>query len=281
MVRSYSLEELVDVYEDLNSAVFFDGIGEYRLSEKYTPEQWKNKAQELLSAYQEILPTNTTLSKYDYLLREKDIDSKAELLARNPFSRTKSKNQDKVIESLDDEEWVMASSPDEPFGGYCRLVAAMAIPIEALRKTLAETGGFTPQRTPTFSEHIQEIGGFAFILEDRENKKEKYKEAVKVKYRGSSLKLTPKQVNTFYCIMNKCYANEASITIDEIREYNHAPSNSAEYISSIISIINSEIREVTNKADGSLIVRSCRKRQSFETVHTTSYKIANEFAAIL
>lgn len=267
-----STRELIDAYNKLDSAVFFDGIGEFLMNEKYSPETWRREAESFLNIYQDLLQSNVALAKHDYLLQMEYDESRAELLDTNsPRLTRKLKDRNENSIDFDDETLEMLGDPNEPFDGYFELMNRMALPAEALKKTLDETDeSILSPKIPARSEIIKEIGGFTFILEDDTT-------TTGIKYGAKPLKnLTPKLANTFFCIMNKCYEEEGIITVNEIAEFNKTPSDDSQYISSIISKINQEIREVTKK-QGRLIVHVGKKKQSHETQHITSYKINYEF----
>lgn len=267
-----SIRELIDVYNQLDSAVFFDGAGEFLVNEKYSSGTWRKEAESFLNTYQDLLQSNVALAKHDYLLQMKYDESRAELLdSSSPRFTRKLKDRNESSIDFDDETFEMLGDPNEPFDGYFELMKRMALPAEALKRTLDEAGeSILSPKIPARSENIKEIGSFTFILEDDTT-------VTSIKYGTKPLKnLTPKLANTFFCIMNKCYEGESTITVNEIAEFNKTPSDGSQYISSIISKINQEIREVTKK-QGRLIIHVGKKKQSYETQHITSYKINYEF----
>lgn len=229
-----SIRKLIDIYNELNNAIFFDGLNEFLRNENCTDEEWKDKANQFLDEYQRLLTANATVAKYDYFLHEKERDELAEY-----------RSMGIDLAKID----LAKNRPDEPFEDYFELMRKMAIPIAALRKTLDEIGDYSISNIPIINESIKELGVFTFIVND--------KKVQNVQYRGKTLKLQPKDASTFFCIMRRRYDDNSAISMDEIREYNKKPADSEKSIRSQVSKINRAVRDVANLSkDDKLIINA-------------------------
>ncbi len=232
VVIMISIRELIDIYNNLNNAIFFDGSSEFVKTGKYTDGEWKKKANQFLSDYQELLRVNSTIAKYDYFLHMEENEEVAY------YSQVASENNKNISDILNENR------PEEPFDGYFELIRKMSIPFNALKKTQKEIGDYSISSALIIEKDIKEnFGPFDFILNNGE--------IVGVQYNNKKLKLQPKDASTFLCIMRKCYGNTSAISMDEIKEFNKKPADSEKNIRAQTSTINGAIRNIArlNKSD--------------------------------
>lgn len=232
VVIMVSIRELIDIYNDLNNAIFFDGLSEFVKTREYTDDEWKNKANQFLSDYQKLLEANSTIAKYDYLLHMKEDEEMAY------YAQVASENNQSISDVLNENK------PEEPFDGYFGLIRKMSIPFNALKKTQREIGDYSVSSALIIEKDTKEnFGPFDFILNNGE--------IVGIQYNNKKLKLQPKDASTFLCIMRKCYGNTSAISIDEIKEFNKKPADNEKNIRTQTSTINGAIRNIAhlNKSD--------------------------------
>lgn len=224
--------ELVDLYNDLDNAVFFDGkiTNEFVNIGKYTPDQWKEKANQFLKDYQQVLRRNTTIAKYDYLLRASEYETQLAYFG-DSISRTTHKSHNTLQNNLVNDR------PDEPFDGYFDLIRKMATPIDVLEKVLKETSDSSmTQDLPTTARNVETIGDFTFAM--------KQQKVVSVHYKEEPVSLTPKVAKTFLCIMRKCYGNTKTISIAEINDFNNSQTDDEKYVRTMVSKINRVLKDL-------------------------------------
>lgn len=244
-----SIRKLIDIYNELDSAIFFDGIGEFLKNESYTDEEWKDKANQFLDEYQRLLIANATVAKYDYFLHEKERDELAEYCGMGID-----------LARIDPTE----NRPDEPFEGYFELMRKMAIPANVLRKTLKETGNcLVPQELPISNNDIDMIGDFLFEKSDDR--------VAKILYKDKTLKMGPQPRQVFYYIMCNCYGNKKTLSFKEIGNACKIDTDDDNNLRKIVSDINGVIRRAAKKGDDERLVASAPE------IGPRRYKIDHNF----
>lgn len=230
-MNEVSIRDLVGIHDDLDSAIFFDGSGEYLNTGKYTPDEWREKVNSFLEGYQKVLNSNTVVAKHDYFLREKDYEMQLAYFGE-PVSRTTSKQHNSLKDELEKDR------PEEPFEGYYDLMQKMSIPAEALKEALEESGDYSVARKlPRNIENTEKFDDFTFTIKKIKGKISTDIKVTDVQYKGNTLELHSKQAKTFLWIMRKCYGNTNTISISEINEFNHCKGDSDGNVRTIISKI--------------------------------------------
>lgn len=245
-MATMSIRQLISIYDELDNAIFFDGIGEFLRNENYTNNIWKDKACQFLDEYQKLLATNATMAKYDYFLCAQECDTLAEYQAMG-IDPTKGR-------------------PDEPFEGYFELIHKMSIPITVLRKTLNEVDDCPISQKLTLpTKNVEKIGNFTFLLSDER--------VVSVQYKEIKLKLQPKSSNTFLCIMRKCYGNTNAISMNEIKAFNKKPADEESNIRKQTSDINRAVRQATGTSQEDKLIVNANE------IAPQMFKLNNELLA--
>ena len=234
-----TVQQLIGIYEDLDNAIFSDGAGEFLMNSGYTPGKWQANANLFLDSYQKIIDSNTEAAKYDYFLREKEVESEA-VYKNVCWSRVKKKTKESNMQDLGGDR------PSEPFEGYFELLHKMSIPIEVLKKISKHTE--PSPSLPMGTENIKRIGEFDFVLDEEK--------VIMVKSKETVIKLTPKQRRIFFGVMQKCFGNNQVISMEEIRNFCQNKTDGEGYIRNIISVINKAARNALNKDKKSNLIVS-------------------------